>query len=66
MPSDFSDIQMAEPARLTVLIDPAKKRAFEQLCASQDLNASQVLRRLIGELLQRHASSPDLAPGPAE
>ena len=49
---------MPEPARLTVLLDPAKKRAFEQLCAEQDLNASQVLRRLIGELLQKHEMSP--------
>lgn len=49
--------RMAEKARLTVLLDPAKKRAFEQLCASQDLNASQVLRRLIGDLLQQHGAS---------
>jgi predicted dienelactone hydrolase len=49
---------MPEQARLTVLIDPAKKRAFEKLCAEQDLNASQVLRRLIGELLQKHEALP--------
>ena len=38
-------------ARLTVLIDPAKKKAFEALCASQDVTPSQVVRRLIREYL---------------
>jgi ribbon-helix-helix protein len=41
-------------ARLTVLVDPAKKQAFEQLCAAQDLTPSQVVRQLIREYLQRH------------
>jgi predicted dienelactone hydrolase len=57
---------MPEQARLTVLIDPAKKRAFEKLCAEQDLNASQVLRRLIGEFLQKHESSPQAHRRPAK
>jgi hypothetical protein len=34
-------------ARLTVLIDPAKKQAFEELCRTQDMTPSQVIRRLI-------------------
>jgi hypothetical protein len=38
-------------ARLTVLIDPAKKKAFETLCARQDLTPSQVVRRLIRDYL---------------
>jgi len=38
-------------ARLTVLIDPAKKKAFETLCATQDLTPSQVVRRLIRDYL---------------
>ncbi len=38
-------------ARLTVLIDPAKKKAFEGLCARQDVTPSQVVRRLIREYL---------------
>jgi hypothetical protein len=29
-------------ARLTVLVDPAKKKAFEALCARQDVTPSQV------------------------
>jgi antitoxin component of RelBE/YafQ-DinJ toxin-antitoxin module len=41
-------------ARLTVLIDPAKKKAFEDLCARQDLTPSQVVRRLIRDYLNEH------------
>ncbi|NHL70965.1 ribbon-helix-helix protein, CopG family [Burkholderia ambifaria] len=41
-------------ARLTVLIDPAKKEAFEMLCAEQDLTPSQVVRQLIREYLDKH------------
>jgi len=38
-------------ARMTILLDPAKKKAFEELCAAQDLTPSQVLRRLMREYL---------------
>lgn len=41
-------------ARLTLLIDPKKKAAFERLCAQQDLTASQVIRRLIRDYLAQH------------
>ncbi len=41
-------------ARLTLLIDPAKKAAFEALCAQQDLTPSQVVRQLIRDYLARH------------
>jgi hypothetical protein len=41
-------------ARLTLLIDPAKKAAFEQLCARQDVTPSQVVRRLIRAYLAEH------------
>ena len=41
-------------ARLTILIDPRKKAAFEQLCAEEDATPSQVVRRLIrGYILER-------------
>jgi hypothetical protein len=40
-------------ARLTVLIDPAKKRAFEDLCRVQDMTPSQVVRRLIREFMDQ-------------
>lgn len=52
-------------ARLTLLIDPHKKRAFEQLCAAQDLTPSQVVRQLIRDYLHDHGveyeTRPDLA-----
>ena len=41
-------------ARLTVLVDPAKKKAFETLCEHQDLTPSQVVRRLIRDYLAHH------------
>ena len=41
-------------ARLTVLIDPHKKKALEDLCALQDQTPSQVVRQLIREYLERH------------
>jgi len=41
-------------ARLTLLIDPAKKAAFETLCAQQDLTPSQVVRQLIRDYLAHH------------
>jgi hypothetical protein len=44
-------------ARLTLLIDPAKKAAFEQLCAQQDLTPSQVVRQLIRDYLIQHGVS---------
>ncbi|MBC7957363.1 MAG: CopG family transcriptional regulator [Cytophagales bacterium] len=44
-------------ARLTVLIDPAKKAAFEALCAQQDVTPSQVVRRLIRDHLAQHGAT---------
>ncbi len=44
-------------ARLTLLIDPAKKAAFERLCAQQDLTPSQVVRQLIRDYLAEHGAS---------
>jgi hypothetical protein len=41
-------------ARLTLLIDPAKKEAFERLCAQQDLTPSQVVRQMIRDYLAQH------------
>jgi Ribbon-helix-helix protein len=39
-------------ARLTLLIDPNKKTAFERLCAQQDRTPSQVVRQFIREYLE--------------
>lgn len=49
-------------ARLTVLIDPAKKLAFEKLCHTQDMTPSQVMRRLIREFMEHHLAA---APAPS-
>ena len=39
-------------ARLTLLIDPKKKAAFEKLCASEDVTPSQKVRQFIREYLE--------------
>lgn len=41
-------------ARLTLLIDPAKKRRFEQICAELDVTPSQVIRKFIRETIEAH------------
>lgn len=51
-------------ARLTVLIDPRKKEAFEQLCAEEDMTPSQVVRRLIREYIERRTGVPWKPPEP--
>jgi hypothetical protein len=43
-------------ARLTLLIDPNKKAAFERLCAQRDLTPSQVVRQLIRDYLAEHGA----------
>jgi predicted transcriptional regulator len=45
-------------ARLTILIDPAKKQAFEELCRSQDMTPSQVVRRLIRDFMEEQQAQP--------
>lgn len=47
-------------ARLTVLIDPQKKKIFEEICAAQDLTPSQVVRRLIREYVVDNAGGREL------
>ena len=47
-------------ARFTVLIDPRKKKMFEDLCAGQDLTPSQVVRQLIREYIIEHAGGREL------
>lgn len=45
-------------ARLTILIDPHKKAAFERLCAEEDATPSQVVRRLIRGYIEERQGSP--------
>lgn len=49
-------------ARLTVLIDPAKKQAFEELCRTQDMTPSQVVRRLIREFMEQQEQQQAATP----
>ena len=49
-------IMELKTARLTLLIDPAKKEAFERLCSAQDLTPSQVVRQLIRDYLAQHGA----------
>lgn len=44
----------SKTARFTVLMDPRKKKAFENLCAAQDITPSQVVRQLIRQYLEQH------------
>ncbi len=46
--------------RLTILIDPRKKKIFDEICAAQDLTPSQVLRQLIREYIIDHAGERSL------
>jgi hypothetical protein len=47
-------------ARFTVLLDPRKKRLFEEICAAQDLTPSQVVRQLIREYVIANAGDKEL------
>ena len=49
-------------ARLTLLIDPRKKKLFEEICAAQDLTPSQVVRKLIRQYVIDNAGSRKLPP----
>jgi metal-responsive CopG/Arc/MetJ family transcriptional regulator len=41
-------------ARFTILIDAERKKAFDELCAAQDVTSSQMIRQLIREYLEKH------------
>jgi hypothetical protein len=56
MSATQNDRMEEKPARLTVLIDAEKKKAFEELCAAQDITASQLLRQLIHDYMVRHGA----------
>jgi hypothetical protein len=47
-------------ARLTILIDPRKKKLFEEICARQDLNSSQVVRRLMRQFILENIAPDDV------
>jgi hypothetical protein len=47
-------------ARLTILIDPQKKKIFEEICAANDLTPSQVVRKLVRQYIVDNAAGRDL------
>jgi len=47
-------------ARFTVLLDPRKKRMFEEICAAQDRTPSQVVRQLMREFIIRHTTNREV------
>lgn len=47
-------------ARLTLLIDPQKKKLFEEICAERDLTPSQVVRRMIRQYIIDNAEGREL------
>lgn len=50
-------------ARLTVLIDADKKRAFDELCAALGTTSSAVVRELIRGFLDGGGTDPDRPAG---
>ena len=67
--ADGNDVPGLEPedapmtkdhARLTVLLDAAKKKEFDELCAALGTNASQVVRELILHYLASGHEEPNL------
>jgi hypothetical protein len=59
-PALRADVMSVEQrtARLTLLIDPRKKAAFEKLCAEEDSTPSQVVRRLIRGYIEEQTGRP--------
>jgi hypothetical protein len=53
----------SKTARLTVLIDPAKKAALEAFCAENDITPSQVVRQLIRDYLAANGVTYATQPG---
>jgi hypothetical protein len=47
-------------ARLTILIDPRKKKIFEEICAMKDVTPSQVVRKLIRQYIIENAGEREL------
>lgn len=41
-------------ARLTVLVDPQKKAAFEKLCNQEDVTPSQKIRQFMREYIEQN------------
>lgn len=49
-------------ARLTLLIDPKKKAIFDELCALEDVTASQKVRQFIREYIEQRLGEGEYHP----
>jgi len=58
----YNDPMENRTARLNILIDPRKKKIFEELCAGRDVTPSQVVRKLIRQWIIENAGDREL-PG---
>jgi hypothetical protein len=47
-------------ARITILVDPRKKKIFEDICALHDVTPSQVVRKLIRQYILENAGDREL------
>jgi hypothetical protein len=56
----YNDPMEKRTARLTILVDPRKKKIFEELCAMQDLTPSQVVRKLMRQWIMENAGGREL------
>ena len=48
-------------ARLTLLIDPTKKKVFEEICALRDVTPSQVVRQMIRDYVRQYGNPEQIA-----
>ncbi|WP_409526396.1 CopG family transcriptional regulator [Nitrincola sp. MINF-07-Sa-05] len=46
-------------ARLTVLVDPQKKAAFEKLCELEDVTPSQKIRQFMRDYIEQALGADD-------
>ena len=51
--STKSDVMEKRTARLTVLVDPQKKAAFEKLCEQEDVTSSQKIRQFMRDYIEQ-------------
>ena len=58
MPLTYNDPMENRTARLTILVDPRKKKIFEELCAGRDVTPSQVVRKLIRDYIEYRTGKP--------
>jgi hypothetical protein len=51
-------------ARLTFLIDPTKKKIFEEICMLHDQTPSQVVRQMIRDYVHQYGNPDQIARMP--